>query len=134
MHRREVNSTVETAGKVIDFYIHGELLVLEIEHLVVVVIGHEVHTRPDVLLLALSDELEGEGGAGSGNSIGGLVVGSVQSAVLGAGGGGTTQSCVPGVSGVAVSEAGRRVQPAPVCIEHDRRLHVRATTAGGASL
>ena len=47
-HLREVQSTIETAGKVGDVHIKGELAVQKLEHLVVAVILHEVDAGTDV--------------------------------------------------------------------------------------
>lgn len=57
VHGDEVESTVETAREVAHVNVKGKLLVLELEHLVVSVVLHEVDTGPDVLgVWALGDE------------------------------------------------------------------------------
>lgn len=49
-HLHEVKSAVETARKVGDIDVECELLVLQVEHLVVVRVLHEVDTGSDVFL------------------------------------------------------------------------------------
>ena len=69
---------------------------------------HEVETRTDVLVRAVRDEVELEGGSAGGDTVGTGVVGTVQSAVLRTGGGVRAERGVPSVSGVAVRVPARR--------------------------
>ena len=117
VHLGEVESTVETAREVGDIDVESEFLVLELEHLVGGVGGHEVDTRSDVLAVGVGrDELERQGIATGGDTVGGSVVSAFESAVLGAGDVVGAESSVPGVAGVAVGvlTGSRGVEPAPV--------------------
>lgn len=70
-HLSEVESTVQTARKVRNINIEGELLVDEIEHLVLGVGLHEVSTGSDVAgVLALGNELQGQSIVGGSDTIG----------------------------------------------------------------
>ena len=62
VHLDEVEGAVETTGEVRHVDVEGELLVLQVEHLVGgVILGHEVDTRTDVLgVRTLRHELERE--------------------------------------------------------------------------
>lgn len=77
-HLDEVQGTVETALKLGNIDIEGELLVLEVEHLVLSVGSvHEVDTGADVGRVgALLDKLVGEGSASAGNTVSSGVVGT----------------------------------------------------------
>ena len=60
-HLDKVEGTVQTARKLGDVDVKGELLVDEVEHLVLGVRLHEIGTRTNVAgERALGDELEGE--------------------------------------------------------------------------
>lgn len=134
IHLGEVKSSVESARKVAHVNIEGELVVLESKCLVGVVIGHEVDTGSDVGTGALGDELERQGVIGSGDTIGPRVVGTLNSAVGGAGHRVWAKLLVPGVSSVAVGVAGGAVKPSPVGIQNDLRVLGGANAAGAASL
>jgi hypothetical protein len=74
-HLDKVESTVQTAGKVRDINVEGELLIDQVEHLVLGVCLHEVGTGSDVArVLALGDELECQGIAASGDTVSTLAV------------------------------------------------------------
>ena len=74
VHLDEVESTVETTGKLRHVDVESELLVLEVEHLVFRVRGHEVRARSNVLLGRLGHELEREGIARSGDTVSACIV------------------------------------------------------------
>ena len=96
VHLREVESTVETAGKVGDIDVKGELLVLELEHLIGGIGSQEVDTRADVLAAGVgSDELERQGIAADGDTVGGRIISTLNCAVLGAGDVVGAESSVP---------------------------------------
>jgi predicted ABC-type sugar transport system permease subunit len=105
VHLGEVEGTVETAREVGDIDVERKLLVEELEHLVGGVAGHEVDTRPNVRLGRSGDEFESEGVAGGGDTVGTLVVGTVEGTVRRASGTIGAESSVPGVAGVAVGRA-----------------------------
>jgi hypothetical protein len=79
-HLDEVESTVQTAGKVGDINIEGKLLVDQVKHLVLGVGLHKVGTGSNVAgVLALGDKLEGQGIAASGDTVGTWTVSAVSS-------------------------------------------------------
>jgi hypothetical protein len=77
-HLREVDGTIETAAKVGDIDVEGEFLVLEFEHLVGRLAGHQVDTRTNI---GTGHELEGKSITRGGDTIGTRVVGTIQGAV-----------------------------------------------------
>jgi len=119
VHLGEVESAVETAGELGNVDIEGELLVERLEELVGAVASHEVNTRTDVLLLAVGDKFEGEGIARGGDTVGTRVVGTIESAVLGASVVVGAERGVPSVTGVTVGISLSGVEPAPVGVEDD---------------
>jgi hypothetical protein len=130
VHLDEVESTIEATRKLGDIDVKGELLVKEVEHLVVVVVLHEVDTGADVGALALGDELQGESVAAGGDTIGRLVVTAFQGTLRSAGRSVGADSGVPGVATVAVGVAVSDVNPSPVGVEGDRGAALgRAATA-----
>ena len=135
IHGDVVQSTVETAGKLRNVDIKGELLVEELEHEVLGIRLHEVNTGADILSeLVFGDEAERERVAGGGDTVGGGIVDTFDLAVLCAGGVVRAELLVPFVAGVAVSVATLAVRPAPVRVEDHRGLHGRAgLRAGGTS-
>lgn len=133
VHGREVKSSVKATSEVRNIDIKGELLVLQAEHLVLGVIGHEVDSASDVLLGARGHELEREGVTSAVDTIGTRVVSTLQSAVACACCGIGAELRIPGVSGVAVGVASFRVEPTPVGVEDDLGL-LSSATAGGTPL
>ena len=135
VHLGEVESTVQTARKVGNIDIEGELLVEDLEQLVFRVAGHEVDAGTDVLLGRRGNELESKRVPAGGDTVGALVVGAVESAVGRTGGTVGAESGVPGVSGVAVGGSGGGMEPAPVGVEDDLSGGLGNTaTSGGARL
>lgn len=136
VHLREVESTVQTARKLGDIDIEGELLVEEVEHLVgLVLVVHKIDTGTDVGgVLTLGDEAEGKGITGSGDTVGSGVVSTIKSAVGSASGWVRAERGVPGVTIVAVGSTGGSVKPAPVGIEDNRVLLGNTATRLGALL
>lgn len=134
VHLGEVKSTVDSARKVAHVNIEGELVILEREGLVGIVISHEVDSASNVGASALGDELEGQGVVGSGDSVCGGIVGTLNGAVGCAGDWVWAELLVPGVSGIAVGVARGAVQPSPVGIENDLGVLGGANAAGSASL
>ncbi len=86
---------------------------------------HEIDARANI---ASSDKVESERVSRRGDTVCGAVLGAVQPAVCCARDRIWARGSVPCVTGVAVGAA-RRVQPAPVRIEHDGRSLVRAGAA-----
>ena len=134
VHLGEVESTVQTARKVGNIDVEGELLVEKLEHLVGRVACHEVDTRTDVLLGRSGHELEGESVAAGGDAVGTRVVGTVESAVGRTGNTVGAESGIPGVSSVAVGGSRGRVEPAPVGVEDDLAGGLGSTPATGGAL
>ena len=127
VHLREVDGTVETTGEVRHVDIEGELHVLHVERRVLRVAVHQVDARPDVgRARGIRDEVELERAAGRCDTVGALVVRTVESAVSSAGRWVGTESSVPGVAGVAVRVPGDIVHPAPVGVEDDLAVDSRA--------
>ena len=121
VHLGEVESTVQTARKVGNIDVEGELLVEKLEHLVGRVACHEVDTRTDVLLGRSGHELEGEGVTAGRDTVGACintnqracpsqiessrhtgVVGAIEGTIRRASVGVRAERRVPGVTGVAV--------------------------------
>ena len=82
VHLDEVESAVETARKLGHVNVECELLVLQVEHVVGRFILKKVDTRADVGVRARGDELEREGAATCGDTVGSLVVRTIDSTVL----------------------------------------------------
>lgn len=133
IHGREIESSVKATSEVGNIDVESKLLVLQAEHLVLGVIGHEVDSASDVLLGTRGHELEREGVTSAVDTIGSRVVSTLQSAVACACGGIGAELCIPGVSGVTVGVASFRVEPAPVGVEDDLSL-LSSATAGGTPL
>ena len=129
LHGDEVESTVKTTGEGGEVNIEGELVVEEVEHLVGFLVLHQVHAGSDVGGgFTLSDELEGEGIAGTGDSVGGLVVGTLEGTVLGASLVVGAEGGIPLVAIVAVGELLKTVDPAPVRVNHDGSVNSSASS------
>lgn len=131
VHSAEVERAVETAGEVRHVNIEGELLVEQLEHRVPRLAVHEVHARADV---GAGDELERERSARGGDTVGALVVRTIEGAVCRASLAVGAERRVPLVAGVAVGVARGAVQPAPVGVEHDSGVLGGAAAAGRALL
>lgn len=129
-HLREVKGTVKTARKFGDIDVESELFIQEVEDLVVGIISHEVETRTNVLLLALSDEFQSKSGTGGGDTVCACVVSTIERTVLGTSCAVRTNRSIPFVTSVAVGEVVDAVSPTPVSVEGDFAVHVLATTAG----
>lgn len=84
--------TVETARKVRDINVEGELPVQGLEHLVRGRSVEEVDTRANV---GASDEADLDGATGGGNAVSARVVGTIKCAVGCAGGGIGAKSSIP---------------------------------------
>jgi hypothetical protein len=135
LHVGEVEGTVKTARKVGDIDVKGELLVLDLEHLIFgVVRGHEVDTRTNVGAGALGDKLHGKSVSRGGDTICATVVGTLNGAVLGAGDGVRAEGGIPSVTGVAVGITGGGVEPTPIGIEYDGTGLSSARATGRALL
>jgi hypothetical protein len=124
VHFYKVDSTVKTAAKVGNINVKSELLVLELEHLVGRVAGHEVDMGADI---GARLELEREGIARGGDTVRSRVISTLESTVCGAGDIVRAECSVPGVTGVAVGVAAGAVGLAPVRVEHNGTSLGRAT-------
>ena len=82
VHLDKVDGTVEATGELGHVNVERELLVLQLEELVSAVVLEEVDTRADVGVRARGDELEREGAATCGDTVGSLVVRTIDSTVL----------------------------------------------------
>jgi hypothetical protein len=129
VHLNEVESAVDTARNLGDIDVEGELLVKEVEHGVFGVGLHEIDSTTNVSPRALGEELDGQGVTARGNAVGLLVVGTLESALLGTGSTVRADGGVPGVPGVAVGEAVRDVQPTPVGVEDNLAVALRGAAA-----
>jgi len=132
VHLGEVEGTVKTAREVGDVDVESELLVQELEHLVVSLVGHEVDTRADVLLGGLSDEFEGECVTAGGDTVCARVISTVESAVRSTGFAIRAKTGIPGVAGVAVGVTGGGMEPTPVRVEDNGTAALDRATAGSA--
>jgi hypothetical protein len=120
IHFGEVKSTIDTAGHVGDVDVESELLVLDLEELVVGVVGgHEVYTGTNVGIGRLGYKLHGECIARSGDTVCATVVGTLESAVGGTCCGIGAKSRIPSVTSVTVGITRSRVEPAPVGVDHN---------------
>lgn len=123
VHLDEVESTVETARKLGDIDIEGELLVQELEHVVLVGAGHEVDTGTDVgTILMLGNKLQAQAVSGGGDTVGLRVLDTLNSTVLGASLTRGADGGIPLVSVVAVLVVSDLVGPSPVGVERDLGL------------
>jgi hypothetical protein len=135
-HLGEVDGTIETAAELGHVDGEGELLVDKLEGLVAAVRAvHQVETRANILAVrVLSHECECRCIAGGRDTVGTRVVGAVEGTVLSASRVVRAKRCVPLVTGVAVSVAGGRMEPAPVGVEHKRMLRAGTAAATRALL
>jgi len=116
VHFDEVDGTVQTARQVGNVNVHGELGVLEVDSQVGSVGVHQEDTGTNVGTAALGDELEGQGVTAGGDTIGSGIVGTLKSAVGGAGDIIWAESSIPLVTGVTVGVTTCSVEPSPVGI------------------
>lgn len=94
------------------------------------VIREEEDTGTDVgRVRSLSDELDGERAARGGDTVCAGIIGSVNSAVLGASDGVRAKGGVPEVTGVAIGGSAGGMEPTPIGIENDSGRERSATTA-----
>ena len=122
VHLHKVEGTVEAAREVGDVDVEGELFVLELEHLVVLVVLHQVRPRAHVLGVgALHDEREINGIAARLDAVGVLVllVRAFEDAALGARLRVRAQRRIPLVAMVAVCGLTIFVDPPPVGVDSD---------------
>lgn len=116
VHLDEVESAVKATREVGHIDVEGELLILELKHLVCSVTRHEIHTRTDV---GPSNKFEGECGTGGTDTVSARVISTVYGAILGTGGGVGALGGVERVTSVTVRVPTGSVKPAPVCVEND---------------
>lgn len=84
LHGNEVEGRVHAAGDGRQIDVKGELVSGEVEHLVAVRSLQEVHTGANVgAVLVVGHEVEGQGIAAGGDTVGALVVGTLDGAGLG---------------------------------------------------
>jgi len=130
VHGDEVKGAVETARKVGNINIKGELVVQQIELLVRSIGIHEIETGTDVGgISTLGNECQLQGVSASLCSVCRLVVSTLESAVGSASCVTWAKSFVPGVASIAVGvrSAGLVVNPSPVRIDNN------LSTLGGAA-
>ena len=85
IHGDKVEGAVHAAGDGGQVHVEGELVARKIEHLVCRGVLHEIETGANVgSILVLGDKVERQGIAAGGSTVGTLVVGTFNSAVLGA--------------------------------------------------
>lgn len=120
VHLDKVDGAVKTAREVGYVDVHGKLLVLEVEHLVVAVIRHEIDAGADVGLCARGHELQRQGVATGADTVSAGIVSTLEGAVRCTCGWGGADGRVPRVPGIAVGVVARFVQPTPVGVKRDR--------------
>lgn len=151
VHGDEVQSAIQAAGKAGNIHVKGKLLVQQLEHLVGVVVLHEIQAGTDV---GAGHKAQGQGIARSSGTVGASVVGTIESAVSSASGIVGAKSGIPlfiqirmvsygesrarddkayRVTSVAVGVAVNRVNPAPIGI-HDNGAALIRAARGGALL
>jgi hypothetical protein len=102
-HFNKVQGTIETARQVGHVNVKAEFLTKQVEGLVRGVAVHQVDTRTNVGGVgAVGNKLQSQGVARSGDTVCSTVVGTIESATLGASGAVWAHGSVPFVSGVAV--------------------------------
>lgn len=132
VHGDEVEGAVETAADLGHVHVKGELVAQEGEHLVRVLVLHEVETAANVLAVgALSDKLQAQLVAARGDAVGARVVGAVDAALLSASLAIRADGGIPLVARVAVGAALHRVRPSPVGVD-DNGARDGAAAARGA--
>jgi len=120
VHGHEVESAIETARKLRHVNIKGELLVLELEHLVVVVVLHEVDTGADIgRVRSVSNEFEREGASRGCDTICTSIVRTIERTLLGAGRRVGAVLSVPSVTSVTIGRAIGGMCPTPVGVQND---------------
>ena len=129
VHLAEVERAVEAAGEVGHVDGERELLVEELEHRVLGLAAHEVDTGADV---GAGDELEGERVAGGRDTVGGLVLSTVESALLCASGRVRANAGVPFVTSVTVGVPIDNMDPTLVGVEHDAGGDRHTSSSSGA--
>lgn len=104
-----------------DTHIEGKLSTERVDHLILGIILHEVYTTSDVLVCPRGNKLQGELGAGRGDTIDTSVVRSIKGTVGRTSGWVRAQGSVPGATSVAVGVLVCRgsVEPTPVAVEHN---------------
>lgn len=124
--RGDITLTSKLAG----IHVEGKLLVLQVEHLVVLVLViHQVDSGTDI---AASLELQAQGIARCLDTVGTRVVGTIQRAVRRTSSTVRAKGLVPSVTGVAVGRSRSGVKPAPVAVK-DNALGLGCASAGRAS-
>jgi hypothetical protein len=128
VHGDEVQGTVQTAADAGNIDIEGEFVAEESEHLVGIIVLHEVDTAADVLaILVLLDELEAELVTAGLDAICRLILGAVNAALLSAGGTVGADGGIPFVTGVTVGSL-LGVSPSPVGVDDNRSVDCAAAT------
>ncbi len=120
VHGDKVDSAVKTTRKLRNVHVEGELLILQAEHLVIVLVLHQVHARTDVFLLRRGNKFESESVAAGRDTISAGVVCAVKSAIRSASGVVRAGRRVPRISRVAIGIVVSDVKPAPVGVKHNR--------------
>lgn len=133
-HLDKVESTVQATRKVGDVHIKSELLIEKVEHLVSLVVLHQVCARANVDLPAIGDEVKLERVSASGNTIGALIVGTIKGAVCSTCHVIWAKGAIPGVAGIAVCRPRGRMHPSPVGVNHDLAIDSGAAVFGSALL
>ena len=132
IHLYEVESGVETAFEGGQIDVEGELLVLQLEHVVRIVVGQEVAAGANV---AVRHELEGEGVVAGSDTVFIGVFGTFKGAVISASFAIRAKRRIPGLARVieAVSFVFNGMEIAPVGVEDDLGLDGGALRIGAAA-
>lgn len=132
-HGDKVQCSIQPTRQLTEINIERELIPDQVEHLIVVRVLHEIRARPNIRrVLALRDKLERKGVARSRNTISAAVVRAFDGAVLRASSVGGTSCLVPFIAIEAVCVAASGVDPAPIGVDDDFAVDVRAATTTGA--
>ena len=131
VHLDEVDGAVETTWEVGNINIERELLVHEFEHLIAGIVLHQVDSRADV---GAGHEVQGEGVAIGGDTISGLVLSAVESALLCASSRVRANAGVPFVTSVTVGVPIDNMDPTLVGVEHDAGGDRHTSSSSGALL
>ena len=137
IHGHEVKRAIKTARKIGDIHVEGELVVQKVELRIRGISVHEIQTRTDIGgISSNSDECKLQRVSARSSAVCSCIIGSLKSAVGGASCVIWAESCIPGVSGVAVRSraACSIVYPAPIGIDNNFSLLGSAATRSSALL
>lgn len=135
VHGDEIKSSIESASSSTRVDIECKLLVQHREHLIVVIILHQIQPRANVRPVSiLGQEVDLDRFPAGGDAIGTCIIGTIDGTFRSTSLVVAADSSVPRVSGVAICRSRSTFMgPSPVGVQHDFAIDVRATS-GGTSL